>query len=154
MISLHVPLTFPAYCPWEPIIELGFRAGPNHQPERQGPAPRVLTARDDAMFQGQRGWFCRSVSQDLKQFWGRKLARRVGWGGASRCYLLDSACALASTVAQGGMISDPQAAEFLFSCDASHPDTLRYWGRVRVRAELGVPLTTFDGRLRWEASTF
>ncbi|XP_040824378.1 telomere repeats-binding bouquet formation protein 2 [Ochotona curzoniae] len=51
------------------------------------------------MFQGQRGWFCRSVSQDLKQFW----------------------------VAQGGMISDPQAAEFLFSCDASHPDTLRIY---------------------------
>lgn len=31
-----------------------------------------------AMFQGQRGWFCRSVSQDLRQFWGRKM------GGAGR----------------------------------------------------------------------
>nr|XP_048316014.1 telomere repeats-binding bouquet formation protein 2 [Myodes glareolus] len=52
------------------------------------------------MFQGQRGWFCRSVSQDLRQFW----------------------------VDEGGAISDVQAADFLFSCDASHPDTLRYPG--------------------------
>nr|XP_005559476.1 PREDICTED: uncharacterized protein C15orf43 homolog [Macaca fascicularis] len=51
------------------------------------------------MFQGQRGWFCRSVSRDLRQFW----------------------------VAEGGTISDPQAADFLFSCDASHPDTLRIY---------------------------
>ncbi|XP_028734483.1 telomere repeats-binding bouquet formation protein 2 [Peromyscus leucopus] len=51
------------------------------------------------MFQGQRGWFCRSVSQDLRQFW----------------------------VDQGGTISDAQAADFLFSCDASHPDTLRIY---------------------------
>lgn len=33
---------------------------------------------------------------------------------------------LASTVAEGGTISDLRAADFLFSCDASHPDTLRY----------------------------
>ncbi|XP_076426609.1 telomere repeats-binding bouquet formation protein 2 isoform X2 [Peromyscus maniculatus bairdii] len=51
------------------------------------------------MFQGQRGWFCRSVSQDLRQFW----------------------------VDQGGTVSDAQAADFLFSCDASHPDTLRIY---------------------------
>uniref|UniRef100_A0A2R9A777 Uncharacterized protein n=1 Tax=Pan paniscus TaxID=9597 RepID=A0A2R9A777_PANPA len=51
------------------------------------------------MFQGQRGWFCGSVSQDLRQFW----------------------------VAEGGTISDPRAADFLFSCDASHPDTLRIY---------------------------
>ncbi|XP_002717795.1 telomere repeats-binding bouquet formation protein 2 [Oryctolagus cuniculus] len=51
------------------------------------------------MFQGQRGWFCRSVSQDLRQFW----------------------------VAEGGTISDAQAANFLFSCDASHPDTMRIY---------------------------
>ncbi|XP_037600532.1 telomere repeats-binding bouquet formation protein 2 isoform X2 [Cebus imitator] len=51
------------------------------------------------MFQGQRGWFCGSVSRDLRQFW----------------------------VAEGGTISDPQAADFLFSCDASHPDTLRIY---------------------------
>ncbi|OBS68401.1 hypothetical protein A6R68_03055, partial [Neotoma lepida] len=51
------------------------------------------------MFQGQRGWFCRSVSQDLKQFW----------------------------VDEGGTVSDAQAADFLFSCDASHPDTLRIY---------------------------
>uniref|UniRef100_A0A096N4S8 Telomere repeat binding bouquet formation protein 2 n=1 Tax=Papio anubis TaxID=9555 RepID=A0A096N4S8_PAPAN len=51
------------------------------------------------MFQGQRGWFCRSVSRDLRQFW----------------------------VAEGGTISDPRAADFLFSCDASHPDTLRIY---------------------------
>ncbi|EDL80020.1 rCG26910, isoform CRA_b [Rattus norvegicus] len=51
------------------------------------------------MFQGQRGWFCRSVSQALRQFW----------------------------VDQGGMVSDAQAADFLFSCDASHPDTLRIY---------------------------
>ncbi|XP_055132862.1 telomere repeats-binding bouquet formation protein 2 isoform X4 [Symphalangus syndactylus] len=51
------------------------------------------------MFQGQRGWFCGSVSRDLRQFW----------------------------VAEGGTISDPRAADFLFSCDASHPDTLRIY---------------------------
>ncbi|XP_062944611.1 telomere repeats-binding bouquet formation protein 2 [Cynocephalus volans] len=51
------------------------------------------------MFQGHRGWFCRSVSGDLRQFW----------------------------VTEGGTICDPQAADFLFSCDASHPDTLRIY---------------------------
>ncbi|XP_036104643.1 telomere repeats-binding bouquet formation protein 2 [Molossus molossus] len=51
------------------------------------------------MFQGQRGWFCRSVGGDLRQFW----------------------------VAEGGTISDLRAADFLFSCDASHPDTLRVY---------------------------
>nr|KAF6487831.1 telomere repeat binding bouquet formation protein 2 [Rousettus aegyptiacus] len=51
------------------------------------------------MFQGQRGWFCSSVNGDLRQFW----------------------------VAEGGMISDSRAADFLFSCDASHPDTLRIY---------------------------
>ncbi|XP_004687596.1 PREDICTED: uncharacterized protein C15orf43 homolog [Condylura cristata] len=51
------------------------------------------------MFQGQRGWFCRSVSGHLRQFWE----------------------------AEGGKISDPRAADFLFSCDASHPDTLRIY---------------------------
>ncbi|XP_003420181.2 telomere repeats-binding bouquet formation protein 2 [Loxodonta africana] len=52
-----------------------------------------------AMFKGQRGWFCGSVSPDLRQFW----------------------------VAEGGTISDARAADFLFSCDASHPDTLRIY---------------------------
>uniref|UniRef100_A0A8C2NM73 Telomere repeat binding bouquet formation protein 2 n=1 Tax=Capra hircus TaxID=9925 RepID=A0A8C2NM73_CAPHI len=42
-------------------------------------------------------------------------------------HLLGSPCALASTVAEGGTISDPRAADFLFSCDASHPDTLRIY---------------------------
>ncbi|XP_066199723.1 telomere repeats-binding bouquet formation protein 2 [Saccopteryx leptura] len=51
------------------------------------------------MFQGQRSWFCRSVSGDLRQFW----------------------------VSEGGMISDLRDADFLFSCDASHPDTLRVY---------------------------
>ncbi|KAB0374824.1 hypothetical protein FD755_013316 [Muntiacus reevesi] len=51
------------------------------------------------MFQGQRGWFCGSVSHDLRQYW----------------------------VAEGGTISDPRVADFLFSCDASHPDTLRIY---------------------------
>ncbi|KAM9090259.1 telomere repeats-binding bouquet formation protein 2 [Megaptera novaeangliae] len=51
------------------------------------------------MFQGQRGWFCRSVSRNLRQFW----------------------------VDEGGTISDLRAADFLFSCDASHPDTLRIY---------------------------
>ncbi|KAM5338444.1 telomere repeats-binding bouquet formation protein 2 isoform 2-T2 [Glossophaga mutica] len=60
-------------------------------------SPRSLP--DSAMFQGQRGWFCRSVSQDLRQFW----------------------------VAEGGTISNVRAADFLFSCDASHPDTLRVY---------------------------
>lgn len=40
--------------------------------------------------------------------------------------MLGSPCALASAVDEGGSISDPRAADFLFSCDASHPDTLRY----------------------------
>ncbi|KAM5240971.1 telomere repeats-binding bouquet formation protein 2 [Hipposideros larvatus] len=51
------------------------------------------------MFQGQRGWFCSSVCGDLRQFW----------------------------VAEGGTISDSREADFLFSCDASHPDTLRIY---------------------------
>ncbi|XP_007534169.1 telomere repeats-binding bouquet formation protein 2 [Erinaceus europaeus] len=51
------------------------------------------------MFQGQRAWFCRSVSGELQQFW----------------------------VTEGGRISVPGAADFLFSCDASHPDTLRIY---------------------------
>ncbi|XP_003471804.1 telomere repeats-binding bouquet formation protein 2 [Cavia porcellus] len=51
------------------------------------------------MFQGQRGWFCGSVGQDLRQIW----------------------------VAEGGMVSDLAAADFLFSCDASHPDTQRIY---------------------------
>ncbi|XP_007933421.1 telomere repeats-binding bouquet formation protein 2 [Orycteropus afer afer] len=51
------------------------------------------------MFQGQRGWFCGSVSPDLRQLW----------------------------VAEGGTISDSRSADFLFSCDASHPDTLRIY---------------------------
>ncbi|XP_047389721.1 telomere repeats-binding bouquet formation protein 2 [Sciurus carolinensis] len=51
------------------------------------------------MFQGQRGWFSGSVSRELRQFW----------------------------VAEGGTVSDSQAADFLFSCDASHPDTLRIY---------------------------
>ncbi|XP_006170799.1 telomere repeats-binding bouquet formation protein 2 [Tupaia chinensis] len=51
------------------------------------------------MFQGQRAWFCRSVHPDLKQLWA----------------------------AEGGTVSDPPTADFLFSCDASHPDTLRIY---------------------------
>ncbi|KAI6057433.1 telomere repeats-binding bouquet formation protein 2 isoform X2 [Marmota monax] len=51
------------------------------------------------MFQGQRGWFSGSVSRELRQFW----------------------------VAEGGTVSDSRAADFLFSCDASHPDTLRIY---------------------------
>ncbi|KAM4829046.1 telomere repeats-binding bouquet formation protein 2 [Thomomys bottae] len=51
------------------------------------------------MFQGQRGWFCGSVDQDLRRFW----------------------------VAEGGTVCDWRAADFLFSCDASHPDTLRIY---------------------------
>ncbi|XP_012865429.1 PREDICTED: uncharacterized protein C15orf43 homolog [Dipodomys ordii] len=51
------------------------------------------------MFQGQRGWFCGSVGQDLRQFW----------------------------MAEGGTVSDWRAADFLFSSDASHPDTLRIY---------------------------
>uniref|UniRef100_A0A8P0TRR1 Tripartite motif containing 69 n=1 Tax=Canis lupus familiaris TaxID=9615 RepID=A0A8P0TRR1_CANLF len=42
-------------------------------------------------------------------------------------YSLGSPCALASAVDEGGSISDPRAADFLFSCDASHPDTLRIY---------------------------
>ncbi|KAM6180802.1 telomere repeats-binding bouquet formation protein 2 [Erethizon dorsatum] len=51
------------------------------------------------MFRGQRGWFCGSVGQALRRFW----------------------------VAEGGTLSEPAAADFLFSCDASHPDTLRIY---------------------------
>ncbi|KAM6201546.1 telomere repeats-binding bouquet formation protein 2 [Rhynchocyon petersi] len=51
------------------------------------------------MFQGQQAWFCRSVNPELKQFW----------------------------VAEGGTISDLGAADFLFSSDATHPDTLRIY---------------------------
>ncbi|XP_026245545.1 telomere repeats-binding bouquet formation protein 2 [Urocitellus parryii] len=51
------------------------------------------------MFQGQSGWFSGSVSRELRQFW----------------------------VAEGGTVSDSRAADFLFSCDASHPDTLRIY---------------------------
>ncbi|XP_074088148.1 telomere repeats-binding bouquet formation protein 2 [Macrotis lagotis] len=49
------------------------------------------------MFREQRAWFCRSVSPDLRQLW----------------------------VAQGGVICNAREADFLFSCDASHPDTMR-----------------------------
>ncbi|EPQ14745.1 Tripartite motif-containing protein 69 [Myotis brandtii] len=35
-------------------------------------------------------------------------------------------CPCLNDVAEGGTISDLRAADFLFSCDASHPDTLRY----------------------------
>ncbi|KAM5235524.1 telomere repeats-binding bouquet formation protein 2 [Ctenodactylus gundi] len=49
------------------------------------------------MFQGQCAWFCRSVSPELRAFW----------------------------VAEGGTVSDSRRADFLFSCDASHPDTMR-----------------------------
>lgn len=31
------------------------------------------------MFQGQQGWFCRSVSQELRQIWGRALGEGGGW---------------------------------------------------------------------------
>nr|XP_040131161.1 telomere repeats-binding bouquet formation protein 2 isoform X1 [Ictidomys tridecemlineatus] len=58
------------------------------------------------MFQGQSGWFSGSVSRELRQFWGRKMGARV---------------------AEGGTVSDSRAADFLFSCDASHPDTLRIY---------------------------
>ncbi|XP_055990331.1 telomere repeats-binding bouquet formation protein 2 [Sorex fumeus] len=51
------------------------------------------------MFRGQQGWFSRSVSRDLRRFWE----------------------------AEGGRFSDPQAADYLFSCDASHPDTRRIY---------------------------
>ncbi|XP_049638469.1 telomere repeats-binding bouquet formation protein 2 [Suncus etruscus] len=51
------------------------------------------------MFQGQQAWFCRSVSQELRQFWE----------------------------AEGGSISDSKTADLLFSCDASHPDTRRIY---------------------------
>lgn len=40
--------------------------------------------------------------------------------------LADLLFALASIVAEGGTIGDARAADFLFSSDASHPDTLRY----------------------------
>ncbi|KAM9202777.1 telomere repeats-binding bouquet formation protein 2 [Dugong dugon] len=62
----------------------------------------MSSRKGSAMFQGQRGWFCRSVTSDLRQLW----------------------------VAEGGTISDPRAAEFLFSCDASHPDTLRIYQSI------------------------
>ncbi|KAM9069812.1 telomere repeats-binding bouquet formation protein 2 isoform 2-T2 [Sarcophilus harrisii] len=51
------------------------------------------------MFRGQRAWFCRSVSQDLQGLWA----------------------------AQGGVICNAREADFLFSCDASHPDTMRIY---------------------------
>lgn len=73
-------------------------------------------------------------------------------------------CALTSTVAEGGMISDSRAADFLFSCDASHPDTLRYpkatWQCLSVHDEPGVgdgscsPLIYRDDRKRLEMSNF
>ena len=87
------------------------------------------------MFQGQRGWFCGSVSQDLRQIWGRKMG---GAGRGSQSILLLKpppgarlpssvlTCVFTSTEDEGGMVSDVKAADFLFSCDASHPDTLRY----------------------------
>ncbi|XP_072481645.1 telomere repeats-binding bouquet formation protein 2 isoform X1 [Notamacropus eugenii] len=50
------------------------------------------------MFKDQRAWFCRSVGQDLQELWE----------------------------AQGGVICSAREADFLFSCDASHPDTRRY----------------------------
>ncbi|EHB07933.1 hypothetical protein GW7_16970 [Heterocephalus glaber] len=81
------------------------------------------------MFQGQRGWFCGSVSQDLRQFWGGKPAEGPREAGQLPDCLRGSPCAFAfaSTVAEGGTVSDAEAAEFLFSCDASHPDTLRIY---------------------------
>ncbi|XP_053452170.1 telomere repeats-binding bouquet formation protein 2 isoform X2 [Nycticebus coucang] len=88
------------------------------------------------MFQGQSGWFCGSVSKELRQFWGRKLSGRVGEAAKAASHLplvpvfQGASCshsALASTVAEGGTISDSQAADFLFSSDASHPDTLRIY---------------------------
>lgn len=73
-------------------------------------------------------------------------------------------CALASTVAEGGTISDPRAADFLFSCDASHPDTLRYlkptWQYLLGHEEPGVgdrrcsPLINIDNRKILETSKF
>ena len=126
------------------------------------------------MFQGQRGWFCGSVSHDLRQFWGRRLGRRGGRGGEESTappsgtlasgHLLGSPSALASTVAEGGTISDPRGADFLFSCDASHPDTLRYlkvtWGYLLGHEEPGVVagsrrrLIDIDDRKRLETSKF
>lgn len=73
-------------------------------------------------------------------------------------------CALASTVAEGGAISDSRAADFLFSCDASHPDTLRYPKATRHclsgHDEPGIgdgncsPLINKDDRKRLEMSNF
>lgn len=54
---------------------------------------------------------------------------------ASTCASL---CVLASIVAEGGTISDLRAADYLFSCDASHPDTLRYLAVFLGRDEPGV----------------
>ncbi|XP_072481646.1 telomere repeats-binding bouquet formation protein 2 isoform X2 [Notamacropus eugenii] len=51
------------------------------------------------MFKDQRAWFCRSVGQDLQELWE----------------------------AQGGVICSAREADFLFSCDASHPDTRRIY---------------------------
>ncbi|XP_044518103.1 telomere repeats-binding bouquet formation protein 2 [Gracilinanus agilis] len=51
------------------------------------------------MFRDQRAWFCRSVGKDLQELW----------------------------VAHGGVICNPREADFLFSCDASHPDTMRIY---------------------------
>ena len=67
-------------------------------------------------------------------------------------------------MAEGGTISDPRAADFLFSCDASHPDTLRYlkvtWGYLWGHEELGVVagsccrLVNIDNRKRLETNKF
>lgn len=72
--------------------------------------------------------------------------------------------ALASTVAEGGTISDLRAADFLFSCDASHPDTLRYPNATRhclsgpeeprVGGGHCSPFIKMDARKRLETSTF
>lgn len=48
------------------------------------------------------------------------------WAWATGSLPAHPLSALASTVSEGGTISDLRAADFLFSCDASHPDTLRY----------------------------
>ena len=67
-------------------------------------------------------------------------------------------------MAEGGSISDPRGADFLFSCDASHPDTLRYlkatWqcllGQDESAAGVGScrPLINIDHRNRLEMSKF
>lgn len=73
-------------------------------------------------------------------------------------------CVLASTEAEGGTISDPRSANFLFSCDASHPDTLRYL-KATLQCLLGhdkpgvgdgncSPLVNMDDRKRLETNNF